>query len=926
MLSFDTALSNALKPGNTTAFWVLKLYYNDDTSASNFIGVSDSHRIDGTDIYNGLVSSWGNYHQSLNFFDFSTSTGNMTIKLINTKGSISKTQPVYEDDFSTGVGLTEDVGTTESATIGVSDATNLSVGDYIEINSEVMLITAISSNDITVTRHIFNPDPAATTHSNRDLLYYHTDNRFSDLLRSFNFANRKWELFMNTSQAGTYDAAARMIGTGVISGNIDYDTRFITFILLDMSSKYYSTIPRTTVNTTDHPNAPDTNFSKPVPISYGDFWEKEDIGTILTTNFDRFHQFYKGTFPAIVTNEWDATNARIEASCDILSMTTLDADNIYGRFKNRYGQCETTTKDQPSAKITATGDDWRLYVPLQSHATYASGGATEWSNYANTINGEFDGSYVNFTGTGDSVKHIGWRIPKVEKLGTLTSVHLIMSLSNGTGTIEVDFSATSAATAGAAPLGSALVGAGDSMSDANGEQSVNISGLYGGTDAAEWDLEDEIFLVLDDTGGTGGHSIRIYEIGLMIEFKQEDGFEMSFAQIQEYNTTRAVDVNYGKSDSAGTIINQKRTLVSSRNATVPAISSYLFYNGKGRKSGAWIDTNTAGDARVNGLNKGNVIESPIYIIEDILRTECGTIKKGAATSTAGDDLVDSGGGFTTDMVGQTAYYLTDGTSAFITARESATVLSVGADIFEDEENYYICGLTDDEIDTTTFDAAGNTASSAGDVYNALGGAASTSEWAFAQAKFTGAQDLIYRISRQCGAYVFISGNGKVKIKVLKRSGHSEDREVDFNDIDLKEIKLTSLNNVRNNFIVNYNKDYGADQYRDTVTASDSTSQGSGSTGYNQELTLELDADVVSSATATQIADMYKAFFKDRHIKMSFNCLRPSYNDLEITDIIKFTNWDTNIKIYGKAMGTDYYIVQDISKSVNGCSVTAIKVS
>ena len=384
MLSFDTALSNALKPGNTTAFWVLKLYYNDDTSASNFIGVSDSHRIDGTDIYNGLVSSWGNYHQSLNFFDFSTSTGNMTIKLINTKGSISKTQPVYEDDFSTGVGLTEDVGTTESATIGVSDATNLSVGDYIEINSEVMLITAISSNDITVTRHIFNPDPAATTHSNRDLLYYHTDNRFSDLLRSFNFANRKWELFMNTSQAGTYDAAARMIGTGVISGNIDYDTRFITFILLDMSSKYYSTIPRTTVNTTDHPNAPDTNFSKPVPISYGDFWEKEDIGTILTTNFDRFHQFYKGTFPAIVTNEWDATNARIEASCDILSMTTLDADNIYGRFKNRYGQCETTTKDQPSAKITATGDDWRLYVPLQSHATYASGGATEWSNYANT--------------------------------------------------------------------------------------------------------------------------------------------------------------------------------------------------------------------------------------------------------------------------------------------------------------------------------------------------------------------------------------------------------------------------------------------------------------------------------------------------------------------------------------------------------------
>ena len=67
MLSFDASLSNALKLGNTSAFWVLKLYYNDDTSASNFIGVSDSHRVDGTDIYYGIVASWGQYPQSLDF-------------------------------------------------------------------------------------------------------------------------------------------------------------------------------------------------------------------------------------------------------------------------------------------------------------------------------------------------------------------------------------------------------------------------------------------------------------------------------------------------------------------------------------------------------------------------------------------------------------------------------------------------------------------------------------------------------------------------------------------------------------------------------------------------------------------------------------------------------------------------------------------
>ena len=41
MLSFDSALSNSLKSKNTTAFWVLKLYYNDESA---FIGVSDIDR------------------------------------------------------------------------------------------------------------------------------------------------------------------------------------------------------------------------------------------------------------------------------------------------------------------------------------------------------------------------------------------------------------------------------------------------------------------------------------------------------------------------------------------------------------------------------------------------------------------------------------------------------------------------------------------------------------------------------------------------------------------------------------------------------------------------------------------------------------------------------------------------------------------
>ena len=83
--------------------------------------------------------------------------------------------------------------------------------------------------------------------------------------------------------------------------------------------------------------------------------------------------------------------------------------------------------------------------------------------------------------------------------------------------------------------------------------------------------------------------------------------------------------------------------------------------------------------------------------------------------------------------------------------------------------------------------------------------------------------------------------------------------------------------------------------------------------------------MLDSTTATQLASAYKAMFKDRKIVLEFDCLRPYYNDLEIGDIIKFSNWDINIQLYGSAMGTNYFIVQDISKTISGCSIKSIKV-
>ena len=118
-----------------------------------------------------------------------------------------------------------------------------------------------------------------------------------------------------------------------------------------------------------------------------------------------------------------------------------------------------------------------------------------------------------------------------------------------------------------------------------------------------------------------------------------------------------------------------------------------------------------------------------------------------------------------------------------------------------------------------------------------------------------------------------------------------------------------------------------ESFKSSVNTTDSTRYGTGATGNNQTLKLKLDAfGILDTTTATQLADAYKILFKDQKVILDFECLIPKYNDLEIGDIILFSNWDSKIKIYGTAMGTDYYMVQSISKSPQTSSIKAIKVS
>jgi hypothetical protein len=745
MLSFDASLSNALKLKNTTAFWVCKLYYNAEGSG-DFIGVSDIDRSDGSDMYYGLVSSWGQYSQSLDFFNFTTTTANISIRLINTERSIK-------------------------------------------------------------------------------------GGRFSDLFSSNNFANRKWELFLNTNQAGTFDTAARMIGTGIISGDIQYDYTSVKFTLIDLSSKKHKRLPKTTLTSASYANAPEKNIGKPVPIAYGDFATKANIGTIPSSpKFDYF--FTKGKFPAIITNTLNEADGYVYAKVDNETMHTLNSKNIYIYNSGHYIACDNSNTALSNPSLKYKGTSWFLFVPISAE-----------SNVSNWVDGSFSTSTTLSESTGTENRDIS--IPEVPNLGVVSRVDVIFDY----GTIDMN-NAEEYSVFGV-----------DALNSGSLNTTVQIQSGDG------WDFAQSGHLQIRTTPEAGAVSVNIKEMGGFVTLSPSKTLTKRIDDLIEYRTVEYDQIEEGDIPSETFVIKTERVV------SIPADIDYVYCSGKGRKYGAWIDTINS-SARTNGNGNepdpnyaaNDLIENPVYIIEDILRTEMGL----------------------------------DGST------------------------------TGEDIDIESFDRSGNgqTDSSKGDIAFTLNDAIADIKFAFSQYKFINSKDLINQICKQICSWVWLSGDGKFKIRTLLRPGDtfSADKTIDFLDINLKSISKTKLSTVRNDITVNYNYDYGQEQNLSQVNTTDSTSQGTTVDGNNQTLKLVIDAlGTLDSTTATQIADAYKAIFKDTKIILEFDILTPKYNDLEITDHITFSNWDSNLKLYGAAFSSDYFLITSISKKITGCSIKAIKV-
>jgi len=180
--------------------------------------------------------------------------------------------------------------------------------------------------------------------------------RFSDLLSTNNYENRKWELYINN--ASLNESSAEILGTGSISGGFSYNQSKITLRLESLNGIKNAEVPNTLLSQGSFPNAPEKNRGLPIPCLFGDF----SIDSNLPTPFDQYASQVK--VPAIVVDEYNQDTSKVELRPDSVSLHTLYAKNLYHYKDGLYSACESSNVQVQNPAIKFNGRIFYAYKPL----------------------------------------------------------------------------------------------------------------------------------------------------------------------------------------------------------------------------------------------------------------------------------------------------------------------------------------------------------------------------------------------------------------------------------------------------------------------------------------------------------------------------------------------------------------------------------
>ncbi|KKK91592.1 hypothetical protein LCGC14_2711420 [marine sediment metagenome] len=84
---------------------------------------------------------------------------------------------------------------------------------------------------------------------------------------------------------------------------------------------------------------------------------------------------------------------------------------------------------------------------------------------------------------------------------------------------------------------------------------------------------------------------------------------------------------------------------------------------------------------------------------------------------------------------------------------------------------------------------------------------------------------------------------------------------------------------------------------------------------------------LDTTTADNYGEALLAWFKDQRQVLTVETIRATYNYLEVSDIVNFSNWDSNLKIFGDTISTaDGYMVTQITKFPNKARIVLTEVA
>ena len=182
--------------------------------------------------------------------------------------------------------------------------------------------------------------------------------RFSDLLSSNNYENRKWELYVNDDSLS--DSDTEMLATGVISGDFSYNDTSMTLRLQAKNSRINVEVPNTGITQGAFQNAPEKNRGLAIPCLYGDF----SVDDSLPSPLDQYVSQVK--VPAIVIDEYSQSTSKVLLKPDSVALHTLYAKNLYHYKDGVYSACESSNVSVTSGTpvVRFSGRTFYAYKPL----------------------------------------------------------------------------------------------------------------------------------------------------------------------------------------------------------------------------------------------------------------------------------------------------------------------------------------------------------------------------------------------------------------------------------------------------------------------------------------------------------------------------------------------------------------------------------